>query len=144
MSTSLLHHLRLRIILFANLFFRVLKSKVQKKLIGIARKIFKKQVKRKKIYYRAPFIYEVRNKVVKRQVFFTKDQFSSLRIARLFYIMYNYKHFKKLNYKAKKQDGYFEQNYILLLECKLASFIYRSSFFPNMFESIFFIKHSNI
>lgn len=139
-----MHAVRLRIIMFINLFFFVLKTKIKKKLLIIAKKLMKRKKKRKKIYFRAPFIYEVRNKVYRRKLYFTKTQFLSLRVARLFYIMYNYKHLKKLNYKAKKQDGFFEQNYIALMECKLASMIYRSSFFSNMFESIAFVKNNNV
>jgi ribosomal protein S4 len=58
--------------------------------------------------------------------------------------MYTFKQLKKVVKKAKKKDGLFEQNFIILMECKLPSFIYRSSFLPNMFESIHYIKNSNV
>lgn len=144
LSSLWMHMLRLRIILYSNLFFGVFKNHFNKKLSLIAHILIKKQLIRKKIYYRMPFIYEVRAKVPRKKRNRPKVQFTTLRLARLFYIMYNYKHLKKLNYKAKKQDGIFEQNYLQLMECKLASFIYRSSFFSNMFESIMFIKYNNI
>jgi hypothetical protein len=80
----------------------------------------------------------------KKKIYKTKKDFSSLRVTKLFYIIYNYRQLKNLCRKAKKQIGAFEQNYLLLLECKLPSFIYRTSFMPNMFESIDFIKNSNV
>jgi hypothetical protein len=58
--------------------------------------------------------------------------------------MYTYRQLKQKAKKAKRTDGLFEQNYMLLIECKLPSFIYRSSFFPNMFDSIYFVKKSNV
>jgi ribosomal protein S4 len=58
--------------------------------------------------------------------------------------MYTLKQLKKIVKKAKKKDGLFEQNFLLIMECKLPSFIYRSSFLPNMFESIDYIKGGNL
>jgi ribosomal protein S4 len=50
----------------------------------------------------------------------------------------------KLIKKSKRSNDVFEQKFILLMECKLPSFVYRSSFFSNMFESIDFIKSGNL
>jgi ribosomal protein S4 len=58
--------------------------------------------------------------------------------------MYTLKQLKKIVKKAKKKEGLFEQNFISFMECKLPSFIYRSSFMSNMFESIYYIKNNNI
>lgn len=58
--------------------------------------------------------------------------------------MYTFKKLKKIVKKSKKKDGLFEQNFIGFMECNLPSFIYRSSFLPNMFESIQYVKNSNI
>jgi ribosomal protein S4 len=58
--------------------------------------------------------------------------------------MYTLKQLKKIVKKAKKKDGLFEQNFLIIMECKLPSFIYRSSFLPNIFESIHYIKGGNI
>jgi ribosomal protein S4 len=58
--------------------------------------------------------------------------------------MYTLKQLKKFVEKAKKKDGLFEQNFIGLMECKLPSFIYRSSFLPNIFESIYYVKNNNV
>jgi len=120
------------------------KTRIKKKFLKVFSFFNIKTRIRKKIYYRHPFVYEVRDKVIRQKIYFTKKQFASLRVTRLFYIIYNYKQLKNLNKKAKKKDGLFEQNYILLIECKLCSFIYRSSLFSNMFESIMFVKNNNI
>lgn len=146
LSTDVVKHIKLKVILLSNLFFKVFKTKLTKKVRKVY-SFFSKQwhhQKRKKIYYKSQFIYEVRNKVIRRKIYFTKDQFASLRVARLFFILYNYRQLKRLNKKAKKMDGVFEQNYLLLMECKLASFIYRSSFFAHMFESIAFVQKNNV
>jgi ribosomal protein S4 len=58
--------------------------------------------------------------------------------------MYTFKQLKKIVKKAKKKDGLFEQNFISLMECKLPFFIYRSSFLPNIFESIYYVKNNNV
>jgi ribosomal protein S4 len=58
--------------------------------------------------------------------------------------MYTFKQLKKIVKKAKKKDGLFEQNFVSFMECKLPSFIYRSSFLSNMFESIHYIKNNNV
>lgn len=58
--------------------------------------------------------------------------------------MYTLKQLKKVVKKSKKKDGLFEQNLIGFMECKLPSFIYRTSFLPNMFESIHYIKKGNV
>lgn len=58
--------------------------------------------------------------------------------------MYTLKTLKRLVKKAKKRDGLFEQNLISFMECKLPFFIYRTSFLPNIFESIHYIKNGNI
>ena len=81
---------------------------------------------------------------IKKKKYKTKSEFLTLRVTKLFYIIYSYRQLKNLCRKAKRQVGIFEQNYLLLMECKLPSFIYRTSFIPNMFESIDFIKDSNV
>ena len=66
------------------------------------------------------------------------------RVIKNFYIIYTLKQLKNIVRKAKKKDGLFEQNLLKMMECKLPSFIYRSSFLPNIFESIHYIKYGNI
>lgn len=90
------------------------------------------------------FIYEVRDLYIKKKKYTYKKEFTEIRIAKNFYIMYTLKNLRKIVRKAKKKDGLFEFNFISIMECKLPSFIYRSSFLPNMFESINYIKGSNI
>jgi hypothetical protein len=139
-----LNNIRLRLIIYNNLLYKVFKIGISKKVSKVFNFFFDRRFKYEKIYYRHPFIYEVRDKIIKRKSYYTQYQFASLRVTRLFYILYTYRQLKKLCKKAKRKDGVFEQNYMLLMECKLPSFIYRTSFLPNMFDSIYFIKNSNV
>jgi len=124
--------------------FIFFKTKITKKTEKVFSFFFTRKPRREKIYYRTPFIYEMRFYPRKIKKYKTKPQFLTLRVTKLFYIIYSYRQLKNLCKKAKRQVGIFEQNYLLLMECKLPSFIYRTSFIPNMFESIDFIKSSNI
>lgn len=134
-----------KMLLIKTLINKIFKEKISKKRERIMMFFFNK--KGKKGYYinkRRYFIYETRDVYVKPKIYKFKKGFSTLRIARNFFIMYTYKQLRYLNKKAKRQDGIFEQNYLLLMELKLPNFMYRSSFIPNMFESIKFIKNSNV
>jgi ribosomal protein S4 len=71
-------------------------------------------------------------------------QFVSLRVIKLFYVMYSYRQLKQIARKAKSKFGIFEQNYLYIMECKLPSFIYRTSLFSNLFESIKFVNGGNV
>jgi ribosomal protein S4 len=81
---------------------------------------------------------------VKKKRYNFKKEFTDVRLARHFYVTHTYKLLHKIIKKAKKKDGLFETNLISFMECRLPSFIYRTSFLPNMFESINFIKNNNI
>jgi hypothetical protein len=139
-----LNKIRTYVVYYANLFSKIFKLVPPKKNSRLFSFFFRRVFKRKKIYFRRPFIYEIRSRYTKRKKRRLNRQFRSLRIVRLFYIMFTYKQLKKIIKKAKKKDGLFEQNYLLYMENKLPSFIYRSSFIPNMFDSLKFIKKSNV
>jgi hypothetical protein len=124
--------------------FKFFKTEINKKTEKVFSFFFTRKKRREKIYYRTPFIYEMRFFPMKKKKYKTKPEFLTLRVTKLFYIIYSYRQLKNLCRKAKRQIGIFEQNYLRLMECKLPSFMYRTSFIPNMFESIDFIKNSNI
>lgn len=90
------------------------------------------------------FIYEVRDAYIKRKRYSYKKEFSDLRLAKKFYIVYTLKKLKRIAKKAKRKDGVFEQNFIKNMECKLASFLYRATFLANMFEGLNYIKYNFI
>jgi ribosomal protein S4 len=81
---------------------------------------------------------------IKKKRHTQKKEFTDIRLAKNFYIMYTLKQLKNLVKKAKRKDGLFEQNFLNLMECRLPSFIYRTSFLPNMFESLYYIKEGNV
>lgn len=45
---------------------------------------------------------------------------------------------------AKRKEGFYGENYLLLLEGRICCFIYRSSIISNMFEAIKFVKLGNV
>jgi len=61
-------------------------------------------------------------------------KFISLRLTKLFFITLSYKQFRRLGLKAKSNDGFFEQNYLILLEGRILSIIYRSAFMAIFFK----------
>jgi ribosomal protein S4 len=42
--------------------------------------------------------------------------------------------------KAKKREGYFEENYLYILEGRLVCLVYRAGLILNMFDAIAFVK----
>jgi len=133
-------------IFYFYLLFYFFRTKIKNRLHNIYKAYFlnKSRKYKKGKYYFTPFIYEPRiyNIFYKRYKMGAKAW--SLQLTRLFYIIYSYKQLIKLVKKAKRSDGAFEDKFITLMECKLPSFIYRSSFFSNMFESISFIKSGGL
>jgi len=45
---------------------------------------------------------------------------------------------------ARKRDGLFEMNYIHLIECRITSIVYRTSFYKTPFEILSVVKDGNI
>jgi hypothetical protein len=73
-----------------------------------------------------------------------RKNLSSLILTRAFYITLNFKQFRRLAKTAKRQEGFYGENYLLLLEGRICSAIYRSSIISNMFEAIRFVKLGNV
>lgn len=132
--------------LYRILMKRVFKMKPSKKLNKVCLFFFNRKRRKRNFdwWKKKYFIYEVRDLYVKKKKYTYKKEFTDIRIAKNFYIMYTLKKLKKIVKKAKRKDGLFEYNFISFMECKLPSFIYRASFLPNMFESMIFIKKGNI
>jgi hypothetical protein len=133
-----------RIILLSLLHNYVFKFSISLKMQKIFLLFLSKKKIQQRIYFRRPFIYETREPIVRSKMRRMNHQFVSLRVIKLFYVMYSYRQLKYIARKAKSQVGIFEQNYLYIMECKLPSYIYRSSFFSNMFESIKFVKGGNV
>lgn len=70
-----------------------------------------------------------------------KDKFLTLRMVKIFYLTLKYKHFKNMAIASVKKDGSFENHFFLALEGRLLSFLYRTGFASNMFESLYYIKN---
>jgi len=136
---------RIKSIFYFYLLFYFFKTTIKNRLYKIYKVFFldKKKYYQKR-YYPTPFIYEPRiyHRPYKRHKI--NIQHLSFQLVRLFYIIYSYKQLNKLIKKAKRSNDVFEHKFMSLMECKLPSFIYRSSFFSNMFESLSFIKTGNL
>lgn len=131
-------------ILLDNIWNIFIKQTISKRLCNIFNILLEKRTTKIKIFFRRPFIYEPRAAMGSRRKQKKNEQFLSFRILKLFYIIYNYRQLKKIAYKAKLQDGVFEHNFISMIESKLPSYIYRISFFPTLFDSLDFVKGSNV
>jgi len=105
--------------------------------------LVKKQL-REKIYFRRPFIYEPRVPFISAKKFKVKKQLIGVRVIKLFYAIYSFKQLSKIAKKAKKQKGVFEHNFLNIIEAKLPSFLYRTSIFATIFDSIKFVKGCNV
>ena len=73
---------------------------------------------------------------------FVKKRFLTLRVVKLFYLTLKYKQFNKMAVASGKKDGSFENFFFLALEGRLLSFLYRTGFVSNMFESLYYVKSS--
>lgn len=133
-----------KVLVYANL-LKFFKHTVSEKFSTLMDPLIGKEVIQQKIFYKRPFIYEAKipsiSKKKKRKI---NKQFISFRLIKLFYIMYNYKQLKKIAKKAKMKSGVFEQNYLLIIECKLPSYLYRTSLLPTIFDSLQFVKTGNV
>ena len=140
-----IHINRVKSIFYFSLLFYFLKTTIKRSLYNIYKAFFFNKKRRyQKRFYPVPFIYEPRTHFVPFKRFRPTVKNISFKLVRLFYIIYSYKQLHRLIKRAKKSNDVFEQTFILLTECKLPSFIYRSSFFSNMFESLDFIKSKGL
>jgi hypothetical protein len=136
---------RIKSILYYYMFFDFFRVAIKNRLLKIYKAFFfNKKSHFQKRFYPIPFIYEPRTYFIPYKRSKINVRHLSFQLVRLFYIMYSYKQLNKLIKKAKKSDAVFEQAFMLSMECKLPSFVYRSSIFSNMFESISFIKSGNL
>jgi len=126
------------------LYFIIFKSKISRRLIKIFKTIVRRKPLVKKRYFRNFFIYDPRYGFQKYKKFKANFEFVSVRVIKLFYIIYNYKQLKKIVRKSNLKNGSFDQNFFYFIECKLPSYIYRTSFFSTLFDSIKMVKGGNV
>jgi hypothetical protein len=127
-----------------NYFMKQTVSDKQSKMIYVMAQHNLSYIQYKRTFFKRPFIYESRIPTGFQKKKRVKSEYSSFRILRLFYVMYNYRQLIKIGKKAKSKSGVFEQNFLSIIEAKLPSFLYRTAFFPTVFDSIGFVKYSNV
>lgn len=97
-----------------------------------------------KMRARRRYIYRVdiiQRRVFKRKI---KRRFVSLRLVKLFYLTMHYRQFRQLARTTRLLDGCFEHNFLLALEGRLISFVYRTSFLPNLFQCIKLVRKGGV
>jgi len=67
-----------------------------------------------------------------------------LRLVKLFYLTFHYHQFRQLAQRTRRLEGCFEHNFLLALEGRLVSFIYRTSLMPNLFQCIKLVRSGGI
>lgn len=93
---------------------------------------------RRRYIYRLDIIQkEVRRKKL-------KYRFVSLRLIRLFYITISYRQFRQLARAMRSKAGLFEENYLLALEGRLSSYLYRTSLVANPFQCIQLVQQGQL
>lgn len=97
-----------------------------------------------KMRARRRYIYRV--DIIQRRVFKKKikKRFVSLRLVKLFYLTMHYHQFRQLARRTRVLDGCYEHNFLLALEGRLISFIYRTSFLPNIFQCIQLVRRGGV
>jgi ribosomal protein S4 len=93
---------------------------------------------------RRRYIYRV--DIIQRRVFKKKikKRFVSLRLVKLFYLTLQYHQFRQLARRTRLLDGCYEHNFFLALEGRLVSFVYRTSFIPNIFQCIQLVRRGGV
>lgn len=121
-----------------------IKETVSKRACNVFNILLEKKTEEMRIFYRRPFIYEPRVAIRSRRKRKLNYEYSTFRLVKLFFVIYSYRQLYQIIFKAKLQSGVFEHNFITLIESKLPSYLYRSSLFPTLFESLDFVKQSNV
>lgn len=120
------------------------KYTISKRLCNIFNILLEKKTEEIRIFYRRPFIYEPRLPLTSRRKRLLNYEYTTYRLLKIFFVMYSYNQLRNIMFKAKLQNGVFEHNFMTIIESKLPSYLYRSSLFPTIFESLNFVKQSNV
>jgi hypothetical protein len=141
----ILHYIFLtKFIIICNLLKDIYKLPVSIKVQKTIDFFLVKKQQKNKIFFKKPFIYEPRVPFIFLKKFKIKSNIIGIQIMKLFYVLYTFRKLSKIGKKAKKQSGIFEQNFLSIIEAKLPSFLYRTSLFNTLFDSIRFVKQNNV
>lgn len=73
-----------------------------------------------------------------------KWRFLSRKLTKLFYMTLTKRQSRKLARVASRKEGSWESNFIMLIEGRIISVLYRMQFLLNVFELRFFIRGGNV
>jgi len=100
--------------------------------------------RRRANYRNKRYIYRLDTPEITTKRKYHDERFISVRITRLYFRIFEDYQFRKLFRRATKLDGNLESNFCYILECRLASIIYRTSMLVNPFKIPHFIAENNI
>ena len=105
--------------------------------------IFKMKKKRRQ-RRKSRYVYriDVVNPIPRKK--YLPERFISIRLVKAYYIILDYRNFRRMARVAARQDGNYENNYCFLLECRLFPFVYRTNFLINHFYIMKFVRDSNV
>lgn len=132
------------LLIIMNLWKDVYQLSISNKMQKIIDLFLVKKQQKEKVYFRKPFIYEPRVPFISVKKFKIKKQLIGVQVIKLFYVIYTFRQLSNIAKKAKKQNGVFEHNFLTIIEAKLPSFLYRTSLFSTLFESLTFVKQNNV
>lgn len=121
-----------------------IKETISKRLCNVFNILIEQKTEEIKIFYRRPFIYEPRVAMPSTRKRLRNVEFTTFRLLKVFFVIYSHNQLRRIAYRAKLKSGVFEHNFLSIIESKLPSYIYRSSLFPTLFESLDFVKKSNV
>jgi len=103
---------------------------------------YKLWYRRRKLWknWRKPYVYKFDYPVRWRYLRKFNYRFISIRLTKLYYLIFQTHQFRKMFRSAVKKDGNFETNYLRVLECRAVSIAYRLNFSPDIFWLMRFLK----
>lgn len=90
------------------------------------------------------FVYQIQIANPERPRRPLKERFVSLRLVKLYYVTYSYRHFRGLARTMRRRQGSFEENFLLALESRLAPILYRMTLLGNPFHCLDFVRQGHV
>jgi hypothetical protein len=86
------------------------------------------------------YVYDLSHAKPFEVIYRLKKYFAEIRLFQYFYLIFRFRHFRRITRKARRKLGLFEHWFMYYLECTLPWFAYRTLFFIDIFESLYSVK----
>ena len=90
------------------------------------------------------FIYRIDVYKPRRKRRRMKWRFVFIRMLKFFYMSVSHRQFRRYGRRALRREGFFVSNYLLFLEGRLASVLYRMNFVSNIFTLRQFVTYGHV